>query len=876
MKSLFTTLAALLLFGVVFSQSTEHYLQISINDRAEIQQLSRMVSVDGVNGNFVVAYANDNELAQLKKSSFTFVELEHPSVQSAKSIVMATTIEQMANWDRYPTYDVYVQMMQTWAANFPEICKLDTIGYSVQNRMLLALKISDNVNINEAEPEVLYSSTMHGDETTGMILLMRLADYLLNGYGTEDRATEMVNSIALYLAPNTNPDGTYYGGNSSVSSARRANYNGVDLNRDYPNPRQGANTPYALETQAMMDYAGEHHFILSGNFHGGIELVNYPWDSWYSNERLHADNDWYAAVSREYADLAQANSPAGYMTGENNGITHGADWYPAYGSRQDYMNYWHFCKEITFEVSDTKLLGSEQLPAHWNYNQDALLTYVENVYQGVRGLVTNSNGDPLDATITIVDYDVDNSHVVTDSENGDYYRMLLPGSYDLKFESYGYIPQTITAIVTADQATTLNVELQQASVVSVQGTVVSSQNGQPISGVSINLLGTPVGPISSNAQGGFVFSDVMEGDYQLSFVKEGFFSKTVSVSVSSTMEPLAVTMDVFSGFSFEDGNTPEGFAFSGNAGWSIVSGEAYDGTKSMKSGAISHNQTSVMTYTFDASSAGQIVFYAKVSTEASYDMFEFFIDNVSKGEWSGQIDWTEYAFEITEGQHTLKWEYNRDGSAGSGSDAVWVDFVAVPSAQSENPIPFVSPRNVVLTTSEMVGTTNVQIQNIGQGALNYTATIQNPTQTSWLTLTNATGSLTNSQSNQIVLGYNFTGLECGVHTASVDIDVTDSVISIPVSIDYVSGLVDSKVQTLNVFPNPANSTITIQIPNLELNSSVVVYSVSGKKLSEQFLSNAQQNFELSTLGIENQGIYFIRVKTPTNVYQNKLVVQSSY
>lgn len=85
-----------------------------------------------------------------------------------------------------------------------------------------------------------------------------------------------------------------------------------------------------------MSLADNYFFNLSANFHGGAEVVNYPWDTW---SRLHTDNTWWIFVSRQYADTAHAHSPTGYMAGFNNGITNGYAWYRITGGRQDYMTY---------------------------------------------------------------------------------------------------------------------------------------------------------------------------------------------------------------------------------------------------------------------------------------------------------------------------------------------------------------------------------------------------------------------------------------------------------------------------------------------------------------------------------------------------------
>ena len=89
--------------------------------------------------------------------------------------------------------------------------------------------------------------------------------------------------MEIYITPLANPDGTYHGGNNTVSGAWRGNANGIDLNRNYWDPADGQHPDgevWQTETIANMNFMAAHHFVISANFHGGAEVVNYPWDTW--------------------------------------------------------------------------------------------------------------------------------------------------------------------------------------------------------------------------------------------------------------------------------------------------------------------------------------------------------------------------------------------------------------------------------------------------------------------------------------------------------------------------------------------------------------------------------------------------------------------
>lgn len=432
------------------TQIVEYYFRFTEPNRNAVNTtITRTVSIDNIKGDTIYAFANQQELDALLKLGYKVETLPLPSTLSAKSIVMASTVAEMANWDRYPTYEVYRDLMKKFEADYPNLCKLDSIGTSINGRKLYVLKISDNVLSDEPEPEVFYTSTMHGDETTGYILLLRLADYLLSNYNTLPEAKLLIDNLQIFINPNANPDGTYNGGNATVSMARRYNANNVDLNRNFPDLRAGLHpdgNQWQPETQAMMNFAAQRRFVLAANFHGGAEVVNYPWDTWTSSQQAHPDNDWFIRVCRQYADSAQANSPAGYMNDLNNGITNGGDWYVVTGGRQDYMNYYHRCREITVEVSSTKLLGSELLPDYWNYNRAALLAFLKNAMFGIKGTVKNTQGEPIGAEIFIVNHDRLNSSVKTNPANGHFFRTANPGIYDLAATANGYKTKVISGV----------------------------------------------------------------------------------------------------------------------------------------------------------------------------------------------------------------------------------------------------------------------------------------------------------------------------------------------------------------------------------------------------------------------------------------------
>ncbi len=447
----------------------------------KLPALSRMMSIDNyikkVDGNEISAYLNQRQFEQFEKLNINYEIVAPPTLKS--TVTMCSDVPGVKNWNCYPTYSQYVAVMESFVTNYPNLCKLVEFGKSVDGRKLLAMKISDNVVSDEEEPAFLYTSTMHGNETTGYALMLRFIDYLLKNYNSDSRISELVNTTEIWINPLSNPDGTYYLGDNIIDNvySRRYNTNGVDLNRnypgfmyvdDYPNvPRfpivtqdhpDGAN--WQPETIAMMDFMKAHPFVFAANFHGGAEVVNYPWDGWESIEKVHADDLWYQEISREYADTVHANS-SGYLIDLDNGITNGADWYYAFGTRQDYVNYYLHSRETTIEISTTKTPAAANLPNYWNYNYRSFLNYINRVHTGIYGKIVDQDGLPLKVKISLDSYDYDSSEVYSNASNGMYYRMLQDGNYRLYASCYGYNSVDTVVSVINQQPTELNLVLHK-------------------------------------------------------------------------------------------------------------------------------------------------------------------------------------------------------------------------------------------------------------------------------------------------------------------------------------------------------------------------------------------------------------------------------
>lgn len=435
-------------------------------DPAALEQLARLgFSLDHVTADHAEIYATPGEYDYLIRNGYPVtVEGTQPSPPDYP-------VGPRGGLGQYHDYAEVTSALQDFASAYPSLTRLVSLGESVQGRDLWAILITDNPLVDEIEPEFKYVSTMHGNEPVGTEMCLYFIDHLLSNYGGDSTITNLVNNTAIWILPLMNPDG--------LEDGTRENANGFDLNRSFPDfPSDYDKTLWFSypddtglqpEVKHLMHWSAQNSFVLSANFHTGAVVVSYPYDA---DPPLPSyvpapspDDALYIAMSTTYAqnNPPMSNNDDGAF---DNGIVNGNDWYIINGGMQDWMYRYLGTQEVTIELATPKRPGQNSLPAYWDDNRDSMLAYLAWVHRGVRGVVTDADTNaPVFAYITVVG---NPQPVFPDMAHGDYYRILLPGTYDLKFEAVGYDSVTVEdVVVTSGAATVVNV--QMAATVGLHG-----------------------------------------------------------------------------------------------------------------------------------------------------------------------------------------------------------------------------------------------------------------------------------------------------------------------------------------------------------------------------------------------------------------------
>jgi hypothetical protein len=639
---------------------------------------------------------------------------------------MAENLKGDADIPGYRTYDEALLELQQIAANNPEICKLFDIGdsrgkeyfnagygnYADYQHDVWALKVSDNVEVDEDEPAIYYLGAHHAREPLSTEVAFYVLNHLLDNYGTDPEITASINSKEIWFVPIVNPDGHKVvldqfntdwrknirdnDGNGSITNGNWQYPDGVDPNRNYgwqwggsgSSGDQSSQTyrgpePFSEpETQAIRDLMAQRHFVAGISYHTYSELVLWPYG--YSTGATAPDA---SALSALGTAMGEAIPKLG--SGHYDPIP-AYELYEASGVTDDYAYGQHGIFSYTIELATQFIPPASQVIQVCEDNLEAALILLERVDAStLTGLVTNSvSGEPVVAEVYIEG--IDNTGLyrepyMSNEAFGRYFRMLPNGNYSVTFSAFGYISQTFDNVNINNQGQTiLDVQLQQSQIISLSGTITDAGTGEPIQGATIEIMNTPVDPAVSNENGEYLFEELFENTYAFKVFAPDYATLIQDVTVDPENNTADFQLMESFAESFETGTFGEGWSFSGNANWSVTAQESWDGNHSAKSGAIGDQSTSEIIYTMDVTTAGQISFYRKVSSESGYDYLRFYINNQLQDQWSGEEDWQEFTYDVNTGTNTFKWAYEKDFSVANGSDCGWIDYVTFPPLATVN------------------------------------------------------------------------------------------------------------------------------------------------------------------------------------------------
>ena len=332
-KGLFTMtkhlIAILLCFLFGFNKAqAPKYLRVNIKGEAKVL-LPKLAALgwqpdhDHIGAHGIVAEISEQDANLFKQHNIAFdvliddltayyISRNQQSLKAAASVtdcnmpnIKTPTHFHLGSMGGFFTLAEMTAILDSMAMLYPNIITakqpISTIQ-SIEGRNLWYVKISDNPNTDEAEPEVLYTAVHHAREPQSMSQLIFYMWYLLENYTNNAEIKSIVDHTEQFFIPCVNPDGYVYNQTNSPNGGgmwrknRRVNAGGsfgVDLNRNYgynwgfdnvgssPNgvsdTYRGASAFSEPETQAVRNFCNARQFKAAINAHSFGNHLIYPW-----------------------------------------------------------------------------------------------------------------------------------------------------------------------------------------------------------------------------------------------------------------------------------------------------------------------------------------------------------------------------------------------------------------------------------------------------------------------------------------------------------------------------------------------------------------------------------------------------------------------
>ena len=396
MKNNLLTILLVLNTAVCFSQSLEEKFKrakIYYSDSQQLSQLESLgVAVDHAKhkkGVFIISDFSTSELSIARDNGYNIEILiddleQHFLTQNNLKVPLRNLAciddsdtyqtpvhfnDSAGSMGGYFTYQEVLDELDQMKALYPNLITTksnistfltqgqpdNSVTPSIGDNGIKWVKISDNPDTSEQEPQILYSAIHHAREPMSLHQLIFYMWYLLENYQTNPEIQSIVNNTELFFVPVVNPDGYLYNEKTNPNGGgfwrknRRNNGNGtfgVDNNRNYEffidgNPNNGmwggegssgnpesqvyrGSSPFSeVENQAMKWFVEQHNFTMAFNNHSYGELLLRPYG--------YAENT--PSIDEELLDNLGAELVS--QNGYNNILS--AELYAAAGDSDDFM-----------------------------------------------------------------------------------------------------------------------------------------------------------------------------------------------------------------------------------------------------------------------------------------------------------------------------------------------------------------------------------------------------------------------------------------------------------------------------------------------------------------------------------------------------------
>jgi murein tripeptide amidase MpaA len=425
-----TILLFLICFTVLINAESFKKIKIFYRDKSDIENIAKN-GIDLTEAYFnkyneIELFVNENELNRIISSGIKFEILIDDWAKYYESLPKLTESERnnfilesktkfgvegfgFGSMGGYYTMNEIYNKLDSMKIAFPNlITSKFAIGQTIENRPIYAVKISDNPDVDEDEPEVLFNSLIHCREPAAMMAVMYYMYYLLENYGTNPEVTYLVNNREIYFIPLINVDGYEYNGSTNPAGGgmwrknRRNNGGsyGVDLNRNFgykwgydntgssgtPSDEtyRGSAAFSEPENQGFRQFVNGRNFKVALNYHTYSNYLLYAWS--YANIPTPD-----ASLFEEYAiDITRYN---GYEWGQPpqllytvNGCTD--DW--MYGEQNEKPKIISFTPECGTSTDGFWPPQNRIFPiAQENLKPNLYITWVAGEYVAMKNAVYN-------------------------------------------------------------------------------------------------------------------------------------------------------------------------------------------------------------------------------------------------------------------------------------------------------------------------------------------------------------------------------------------------------------------------------------------------------------------------------------------------------